>query len=201
MGLKKILLTTSRFNKKVIVLLNDFFCIAIATMFAMIISDVDIYYVNLEQFLRFLLVPVLSVIVFWLLGVYSSVVRYIDFSAMILIGKSLLVVFLINILLKLLYESFLIFTNNTELQQLISIEGWLVGLVTASFLIILSRLVANYYLSQRKSEKRVVIYGAGSAGIQLASALRVSKEMQPIAFLDKNTSLHDTFLGGIKVLF
>ncbi len=200
MGLKKILLTTSRFNKKVIVLLNDFFCIAIATMFAMIISDVDIYYVNLEQFLRFLLVPVLSVIVFWLLGVYSSVVRYIDFSAMILIGKSLLVVFLINILLKLLYESFLIFTNNTELQQLISIEGWLVGLVTASFLIILSRLVANYYLSQRKSEKRVVIYGAGSAGIQLASALRVSKEMQPIAFLDKNTSLHDTFLGGIKVL-
>ena len=200
MGLKKILLTTSRFNKKVIVLLNDFFCIAIATMFAMIISDVDIYYVNLEQFLRFLLVPVLSVIVFLLLGVYSSVVRYIDFSAMILIGKSLLVVFLINILLKLLYESFLIFTNNTELQQLISIEGWLVGLVTASFLIILSRLVANYYLSQRKSEKRVVIYGAGSAGIQLASALRVSKEMQPIAFLDKNTSLHDTFLGGIKVL-
>ena len=200
MSLKKILLTTSRFNKKVIVLLNDFFCIAIATMFAMIISDVDIYYVNLEQFLRFLLVPVLSVIVFWLLGVYSSVVRYIDFSAMILIGKSLLVVFLINILLKLLYESFLIFTNNTELQQLISIEGWLVGLVTASFLIILSRLVANYYLSERKSEKRVVIYGAGSAGIQLASALRVSKEMQPIAFLDKNTSLHDTFLGGIKVL-
>ena len=94
----------------------------------------------------------------------------------------------------------MIFTNNTELQQLISIEGWLVGLVTASFLIILSRLVANYYLSQRKSEKRVVIYGAGSAGIQLASALRVSKEMQPIAFLDKNTSLHDTFLGGIKVL-
>ena len=88
MSLKKILLTTSRFNKKVIVLLNDFFCIAIATMFAMIISDVDIYYVNLEQFLRFLLVPVLSVIVFWLLGVYSSVVRYIDFSAMILIGKS-----------------------------------------------------------------------------------------------------------------
>ena len=200
MNLKKILLTTSRLNKKLIVLFNDFFCIAIATMFAMIISDVDIYYVNLEQFLRFLWVPVFSVIVFWLLGVYSSVVRYIDFSAMILIGKSLLVVFLINMLLKLLYESFLIYTNNTKLQQLISMEGWLVGLVTASFLIILSRLVANYYLSQRKSEKRVVIYGAGSAGIQLASALRVSKEMQPVAFLDMNTALHGTFLGGVKVL-
>ena len=29
---------------------------------------------------------------------------------------------------------------------------------------------------------------------------RVSKEMEPIAFLDSNTSLHDTFVGGIKVL-
>ena len=51
---------------------------------------------------------------------------------------------------------FLIFTNNTELQQLISIEGWLVGLVTASFLIILSRLVANYYLSQENLRKELL---------------------------------------------
>jgi FlaA1/EpsC-like NDP-sugar epimerase len=46
----------------------------------------------------------------------------------------------------------------------------------------------------------VVIYGAGSAGIQLAGALRVSKEMQPVAFLDQNPVLHNTSLGGIKVL-
>ena len=49
-------------------------------------------------------------------------------------------------------------------------------------------------------EKKVGIYGAGAAGRQLAEALRVSKEMQPIAFLDKNTALHNTFLGGIKIL-
>ena len=55
-------------------------------------------------------------------------------------------------------------------------------------------------MSESTSEKKVVIYGAGSAGIQLASALRVSKEMQPIAFIDSNPSLHNTFLGGIKVL-
>ena len=52
----------------------------------------------------------------------------------------------------------------------------------------------------KRQEKRVVIYGAGDAGIQLASALRVSKEMQPIAFIDSDSSLHGTYLGGIKVL-
>ena len=56
------------------------------------------------------------------------------------------------------------------------------------------------YLSKKDPDKRVVIYGAGSAGIQLANALRVSKEVQPIAFLDDNPSLQGTYLGGIKVL-
>ena len=61
-------------------------------------------------------------------------------------------------------------------------------------------LFANYLLSEKNAEKRVVIYGAGSAGIQLAGALRVSKEMQPIAFLDNNKYLQGTYIGGIKVL-
>ena len=56
-----------------------------------------------------------------------------------------------------------------------------------SFLITASRLTANYFLRDRHSETRVVIYGAGSAGIQLASALSVSKEMQPVAFIDQNS--------------
>ena len=62
------------------------------------------------------------------------------------------------------------------------------------------RLAAHFYLSDRVSEKRVVIYGAGSAGIQLASALKVSKEMQPIAFIDSSPPLQESYLGGIKVL-
>ena len=44
------------------------------------------------------------------------------------------------------------------------------------------------------------MYTSRSAGIQLASALRVSSEIQPIAFLDSNKSLHGSYLGGIKVL-
>ena len=67
-------------------------------------------------------------------------------------------------------------------------------------LLVSSRLIANLYFSDSGAEKRVIIYGAGSAGIQLAGALRVSSEMQPIAFIDKNEALHNTFLGGLKVL-
>ncbi len=200
MRLKETLLSTSRFNKKLIVLFTDFSCIFLATLFAMLISDIDFSSLKFLQILRLLWVPFLCVTAFWLLGVYSSVIRYIEFSEVIIITKALSIVFIVNWVLKSSYNLYLTFTNSIKLEPLITIEGWLVGIVTASFLIIISRLVANFYLSERESEKRVVIYGAGSAGIQLASALRVSKEMQPIAFLDGNSSLHGTYLGGIKVL-
>jgi len=36
--------------------------------------------------------------------------------------------------------------------------------------------------------------------MQLARALSVSKEMKPIAFVDNNTTLHDTYIGGLRVL-
>ena len=67
-------------------------------------------------------------------------------------------------------------------------------------LIIGSRLIANYFISNKHYEKKVAIYGAGSAGIQLASALRSSKEIKPVAFIDQNKSLEGTYLSGLKVL-
>tara|TARA_B100001250_G_scaffold65148_1_gene51628 strand:+ start:46659 stop:48245 length:1587 start_codon:yes stop_codon:yes gene_type:complete len=92
------------------------------------------------------------------------------------------------------------FNEKIGSESLVSSFGLFAGIVASIFLVIGSRLMAHYIFSEKKSEKRVVIYGSGSAGIQLAEALKVSKEMQPIAFIDKNTSLHNTFLGGIKIL-
>ena len=72
-------------------------------------------------------------------------------------------------------------------------------IITTTVLLIGLRIFANYYLSQKKYEKKVIIYGAGSAGIQLSEALKVSSEMQPIAFVDSNISLHGSFLGGLRI--
>ena len=167
---------------------------------ALVISNVEIYSINLEEFLRLFWMPLLCVITFWYFGVYSSVVRYIDLSVIFILARAIFFAFALGLISKFLYIYLLSYFIPRSSDSLISFEGWLVGFITFSFLIITSRLTANFYLSDRLSEKRVVIYGAGDAGIQLASALRVSKEMQPIAFIDSDSSLHGTYLGGIKVL-
>tara|TARA_Y100000746_G_C15470233_1_gene436659 strand:- start:2533 stop:4497 length:1965 start_codon:yes stop_codon:yes gene_type:complete len=201
--IKEKLLNAPREFKVFIVILSDLFSLFVATYSSILVSNIDIYSLNFIQITRLLWIPFFSIFVFYIIGVYRSIVRYIDFSLIYNILKGLILVFVLNFFLKEIFLFVIQKVNYVDTNipvSLISIYGWFTGLTLAIFLLIGSRLLANYLLSNNRSEKRVVIYGAGSAGIQLASALRVSKEMQPIAFIDSNPSLQGTYLGGIKVL-
>lgn len=69
-----------------------------------------------------------------------------------------------------------------------------------------SRALARYWLSggfqsqvKRNALPRVLIYGAGSAGHQLAAAMAHSREMRAVGFLDDNASLHGKELSGLRI--
>lgn len=47
--------------------------------------------------------------------------------------------------------------------------------------------------------RRVLIYGAGTTGTQLAQALRAHDSIDPVAFVDDNTSLQGMILAGLPV--
>lgn len=56
------------------------------------------------------------------------------------------------------------------------------------------------YLHDRRNERQaVLIYGAGAAGIQLASALSRSHEARPVAFIDDNPNLNGLMVAGLPV--
>ena len=62
------------------------------------------------------------------------------------------------------------------------------------------RYIARWMLTQRTKEySRVVIYGAGAAGIQLESAMKHNSEIKVIAFLDDDTKLQGSYIEGTKI--
>ena len=70
----------------------------------------------------------------------------------------------------------------------------------------LSRAVAYFWLgrSYRRMRKRdslpkVMIYGAGVAGRQLASAMTNSQEMKVVGFFDDDQSLHGQVMNGLRI--
>jgi FlaA1/EpsC-like NDP-sugar epimerase len=72
--------------------------------------------------------------------------------------------------------------------------------------ITLSRAFVRYWLGgvylgvvNRERLPRVLIYGAGSAGRQLAAALKTSPELVVVGMLDDDDRLHGQVLNGLKI--
>ena len=71
----------------------------------------------------------------------------------------------------------------------------IINWVLASFLIGGSRIIGRWLFSSSDSNdnkkniknKNVLVYGAGSAGVQLATALSYSSELNPVAFVDDDS--------------
>ena len=201
MNLKNKLLSSSRITKQFLVALTDLVSFSFAVILACLVSNLDLSSISSSEVLRIIWIPFFSVFVFYSFGVYRSVLRYIDFALIYLLFKASIVAFLLNLILRFFYANYLdLIISHNNFKNLINIEGLITGFLCSLVLVVASRVYANFLLSAHKSEKKVVIYGAGSAGIQLSEALKVSSEMQPVAFFDSNPLLENTFLGGIKIL-
>ncbi len=139
-----------------------------------------------------ILLPIIPLTVFslYIFGVYRSLLRFITskvFKAVSLGG--------------ILSAACLFLSIKV---QLLSLPKSL-PLIYASFFILLAcgmRLLLRDFLSERiiKNGTSIAIYGAGEAGRQLQKALSQGKEYLPRAFIDDDTSLQNTFVGGTEVL-
>jgi FlaA1/EpsC-like NDP-sugar epimerase len=130
--------------------------------------------------------------VFYWFGLYKTVVRFIGLVALVAIAKAVLVATGLNVLL----------------LQLIHPEGLPRSVPVIHGLLLLlgiggSRALARYWLSSEhrlaSGRKPVLIYGAGSAGRQLASALSHSAEFRPVALVDDSPTLRARQVTGLTV--
>ncbi len=195
------LLLASRKTKRAIVSLTDFTLFFLASFVGLGISQKTFLVVNYYNLIELIWIPTLGILIFTSFGVYRPLVRYIEFSTIFRLACFVMLVFLIDLILRFsLLGAFtgISFFSNEVLT--ITFEGWFIGFLLSLVFIVTSRLVANRIFSEGFGEKRVAIYGAGSAGIQLANALRFSKEMKAVAFVDLNKDLHNTFISGIEVI-
>ncbi len=200
MNLREKLLSSSRLVKQYIAAAVDLLVIFSSFLLSAFLFIQDDSSLLLNKIINSLWVPCLSIVIFYYFGVYKSVLRFIDLAFFYRLSKALITVFVLILVIKLISLNILSPLIGLQNDEIFYVVDWLLPLLLSMVLIFSSRILANYFFSKKKNEKRVIIYGAGSAGMQLARALSVSREMQPIAFVDSNPSLHNTYIGGIKVL-
>jgi FlaA1/EpsC-like NDP-sugar epimerase len=147
-----------------------------------------------QYFWLILAAPVISIPIFIRFGLYRAVIRFIDHKIVyVVVGGVSLSVALLAALATFLHLS--------------SYSRGVFGIywVSAILYVAASRFLARGYFLHLSGANgtvgavRVAIYGAGQAGIQLASALRSVQDYVPVAFIDDKRELQGATIGGIKV--
>jgi len=142
------------------------------------------------------LAPFAAIPIFIKFGLYRAIVRYIGFKALWTIVQAVS-------LYALVWGVIVLLSGIEGVPRSVILINW----ILAMLLIGGSRIVGRWYFSERKSyinsltdgRKNVLVYGAGSAGIQLATALSYSRELHPVAFIDDDPALSNHQIIGIKV--
>ena len=181
-----------RSTKKAVLLASDTLCLPVALMVASLFHLGEFPIALLSQWQIALLAPAVAIPIFVSIGLYRAVVRYISsqvvytaFKGMSFAAIALAIV--------------------TQLGNIEWINGFTLGIYWALGMIYItgSRFAARNFMhhSQRPGSVRqnVAIYGAGSAGAQLAMALRAGRDFRPVAFIDDKKELRRTTVRGIKV--
>jgi FlaA1/EpsC-like NDP-sugar epimerase len=192
------LLNLPRTVKRLIIAATDclFVIFALWLSFSLRLGEVFVTRGNYENFhYLFLIAPALAIIVFQFFGLYRAVVRYIGVFSIWAIVKAVT-------FYSLAFGVLVLMIGISGVPRSVILINWVVTIILVGG----SRIAGRWWLTGNlsfapasKHKIRVAIYGAGGAGIQIATALASGARFKPVAFIDDNRSLQGNYIEGLPV--
>ena len=192
--LSKNIINMPRYVKKIIAIIIDWSLCILCTWLA--------FYLRLEQFIKInnatILVVLISIFlatpVFWLVGLYKTMFRFVGSSIILTAAYAIFFYGLLYFTVIGIYGIQGIPRSIGIIQPVLLFLG-----ILSSRIIIKYLLIANFNFKNSKNKKNVLIYGAGSAGRQLLNSLENNSEMKVVGFLDDNPQFHRQIILGQTV--
>jgi FlaA1/EpsC-like NDP-sugar epimerase len=138
--------------------------------------------------------PLIAFLIFVKFGLYRAIIRFIGFKAVWAIVQAVSIYAVIWGVI-----GFMIAVEG--IPRSVILINWVLTLLVIGGLRLSARwLFSETYNSSNSKRKNVVIYGAGSAGRQLSTALMQSNEYSPVAFLDDESEIHGHSINGLEIV-
>ncbi len=194
-GISNSLLALPRPAKRMLALCLDGFLCALTVWMALCLRLDGWVTLEGNHFWAIALSLILALPIFIALGLYRAIFRYAGSSAMWTVVKAALI-----------YGA--VYASALSILALPGVPR-AIGFLQPALLLIMvgaSRALARFLLSgaylgriKRGNLPKVLIYGAGSAGNELATVMRNSLEMRVVGFLDDDDRLHGQDLNGLRI--
>jgi len=193
------LIERPRWFKRALLIINDLVLLSLAIWAAYTLRLSRPYVPpTLDKWLLLIAAPLIGVAVFYLRGLYKLVTRFIG-------PEGTTRIYIAVIIAALLWAVMVLMMAVKDHPRSVIVIYALI----AALLIRLSRQWAGALLLRAAPEhkglsfderKPVIIYGAGTLGIQLLRALNETGGYKMVAFIDPNPSLAGQMVHGVKVL-
>jgi FlaA1/EpsC-like NDP-sugar epimerase len=181
----------SRVKKQLLFILTDSISVVLGLLFTSFLTLGDWYFPKGDLFWITVCSPIIALPIFWKFDLYRSIVRFIGIQALWSIIKA-------TFLYALAWSFFGYFLSIEYISISVALINWFLVILLIGGMRITTRwllLKPNDLLRQQK----VIIYGAGSSGRQLANALLQSDKYKPIAFIDDDIDLINQYINDIQV--
>jgi FlaA1/EpsC-like NDP-sugar epimerase len=188
------LLALPRNGKRVVVIVLDLLIALLTVWLAFYLRIDQVSLPQHQQVYVYLLAPLLAVPIFINFGLYRAIFRYTGMAAMVTLVKA------VGIYAVLFFTALLLFKWDGVPRS--------IGLIQPLLFLILvggSRAIARFWLAglsgkSRHSEGRLLIYGAGEAGVQTASALAMNRQFFLLGFVDDDNSKVGGSINGVDIM-
>ncbi|MBO6557006.1 MAG: polysaccharide biosynthesis protein [Pseudomonadales bacterium] len=174
--------------KRFIAILSDFVLVPSSIWLAYSLRMDRFYELNIAVTTLIFATTLVTIALFVRLGLYRAVIRFAN--------AEILTTVFSGVLLSVVALSLLGFLLNAPLPRSVPF----IYFAIAMFAIGGTRFLMQSLLSSSKSStKKVLIYGAGNVGMQLANALAQGHEFGPIGFIDDDKKKQGSIILGLPV--
>jgi len=188
------IISFSRRSKQLVMILADSVVLILILLFSFSLRLGHWYWPeDTNLLLAIFSAPVIAFLIFIKFGLYRAIIRFIGFRAVWAIAQAVSIYAVIWGVI-----GFMIAVEGIP-RSVILINWALTLLVIGGSRLSARWLFSDTHNSSNSQRKNVVIYGAGSAGRQLSTALMQSNEYSPVAFLDDENKIQRQFINGVEV--
>ena len=179
----------TRGNKTLFVIIFDYILLVLSFLISLSIRNNEIFIPSLQSTALIVAGPFIAIPIFYLFGLYKSLIRYSNYQSILTIMAAVTcytliwfaAVFSVNLIVKP-YDFLII--------------NWLISVFSVGGI----RYIARWLLSAKaKKHLNALIYGAGDSGAQLLSAMKYNPEMTIVSFIDDDKKIQGKYIEGIKV--
>lgn len=183
----------SRTVKQMLMMLADCVMLGLALWLSFALLGVDFFARTDSAYLYFAIANVASVLVFLRIGLYRAILLYIGPQSGFIVLQGVT----ISTAMLALTTYFFVSPDNYE-NSLFPIY-WMISLLFVGGSRFVAKVALQNLIQNFRPKEPVIIYGAGSSGMQLVVALQSGDQYLPVAFVDDSRSLIGSTVHGIRV--